>query len=84
VKIARQLRITLGIIATLLACWPCVGILGSFLLPGKDTGSVAGDLAVAAPLAALFAALAAGFTFLARWCFTGRGFKRRKNQEVNQ
>jgi hypothetical protein len=30
------------------------------------------------------AAITVGFAFLARWCFTGRGFKRRKKEEFEQ
>jgi hypothetical protein len=83
-RAARVLRIFLGIIAAILACWSCVGIPGSFLVPGADTGTVAGDLVVHLPFAILMAAITVGFAFLARWCFTGRGFKRRKKEEFEQ
>lgn len=75
-KLPRPLRIVLGIIAVLLACWSCVWILCSFLVP-KDPEPPARQLLESVLMAMGCAAVAAGFAYLSRWCFTGRGFKQR-------
>jgi hypothetical protein len=72
----RFFRIVLGIITAILACLCCVGVPGSFLMP-KGLDTVAEQLLESVLMAMGYAAVAAGFAYLSRWCFTGRGFKQR-------
>lgn len=81
-RLQTPFRIILGIIAVLLACWSSVGILGSFLIPKGIDESMARQLLDSLLMATGSAAVAACFAYLARWCFTGRGFKRRNKREV--
>jgi hypothetical protein len=74
----RKFRTFLGIVAVILAGLSSVGILGGFLIP-KGNGSIAQQLSESVLFAAGSAIVAGGFACLARWCFTGRGFKRRSD-----
>ena len=81
-RLSTPFRIALGIIAVLLACWSCSGILGSFLVPSLSPMNTWQNLAWRVLMAMGFLAVAIGFALLARWCFTGRGFKRRDKREI--
>lgn len=72
------LRIAWGIVAAILGLLCCPAILGVWLfvpVPPDMTALQDGESNVLYTL--LFIASAVGFAWLARWCFTGRGFKQR-------
>jgi hypothetical protein len=81
-RLSKLFRIVLGIMAALLGLWSCVGIPGAFLVPKGTDESVARQLMDSMLMALGFAVVAACFAYLARWSFTGRGFKRRNKREV--
>ena len=81
-RLPKPFRVVLGIVASILGLWSSVGILGAFLVPCEcpmDTPQYLGQQLI---LSMGFLAVAIGFGFLARWCFTGRSFKRWEKREI--
>ncbi len=77
-RLPKSVRIILGIIAVILACLSCVEILCFwFFVPISVGMTVLQEVESNVLYSLLFIAIAAGFAFLARWCFTGRGLKQR-------
>jgi len=72
----------MGIIGVLLACWSCVGIPGAFLVPSESPMDTVQNLVWRVLMAMGCLAIALGFALLARWCFTGQGFRRRDKREI--
>lgn len=82
-KLRTPFRIILGIIAVLLGLWSCVGILGVwFFVPYTSDWTVLQEVELNTLETLVIIAVAVGFALLARWCFTGRGFKRRDKREI--
>jgi hypothetical protein len=77
-KLACAFRVALGIILAILAGWSCLGILGSFLVPCECDMTTTRYFLSQVFMATGFALVAAVFAWAARWCFTGRGFKKRE------
>jgi hypothetical protein len=83
-RATRILRIVLGIVAAILACLSCLEVPMPFLVPCECDMTTAKYIALQFLMAAGFLIVAAGFAFGARWCFTGRGFKKRIEREIER
>ncbi len=76
-KFARVFRVALGIIAVILACWSCVGIVGMWcFVPKTPDMNIMQEVEWNTLYTLMFVAIAVGFAWVARWCFTGRVFRR--------
>jgi|GEM_PF-5630531 len=70
-KLPTILRVSLGVIAVLLACLCSMSFVSVWFVP-KETGSVTKDLEFIAVWDIGCIAVGAGCVFLAKWCFAGR------------